>query len=240
MAKPNYGIDAPEVVRRFFFFGVVGIALGFVLIAWPQLRTPLTVRIAPSFITTGLSCVACGIVMIWGSKVGKIRWRERIVDGLALRGDERVLDVGCGSGLMLTATARRLPRGQATGIDLWQAEDQSGNAASRTLANATAEGVADRVEIKTGDARKLPFPAEYFDAIVSSWAIHNIYDASGRAEALDEMVRVLKPGGRIALVDIRHTGEYAAALQSRGLVVERSAPNFLFVIPSYLGTATKS
>jgi arsenite methyltransferase len=239
MAKPNYGIDAPEVVRRFLLLGVAGIVLGLVLIALPRLRTPLTMRVAPSFITTGLSCAACGVVMVWGSKVGKLRWRERIVDGLALRGDERVLDVGCGSGLMLTATARRLPRGQATGIDLWQTEDQSGNAASRTLANAAAEGVADRVKIETGDARKLPFPAEHFDAIVSSWAIHNIYDAAGRAQALDEMVRVLKPGGRIALVDIRHTGEYAAELRSRGLAVERSAPNFLFVIPSYLVTATK-
>jgi arsenite methyltransferase len=239
MAKPNYGIDAPEVVRRFFLFGVAGIAFGSVLIAWPALRTPLTVRIAPSFISTGLSCAVCGAVMIWGSKVGKLRWRERIVDQLTLRGDEQVLDVGCGSGLMLTATARRLPRGLATGIDLWQTEDQSGNAASRTLANAASEGVADRVKIETGDARKLPFAAEHFDAIVSSWAIHNIYDQTGREQALDEMVRVLKPGGRIALVDIRHTGEYAAALRSRGLVVERSAPNFLFVIPSYLVTATK-
>ena len=49
-----------------------------------------------------------GSIMTWSSKVGKLRERERLMDALGLRGDETVLDVGCGRGLLLNAAARRL------------------------------------------------------------------------------------------------------------------------------------
>ena len=104
------------------------------------------------------------------------RFRERLLDSIPWRGDERVLDVGCGRGLMLIGAARRLTSGRATGIDLWQSEDQSGNRPETTRSNAAAEGVADRVEILTGDARKLPFEPGTFDFVVSSWALHNLYE----------------------------------------------------------------
>src|SRR5437773_1876385 len=112
--------------------------------------------------------------MVYGSKVRKVHLREKLLDSLALRGDEILLDAGCGRGLLLTAAARRLPRGKAVGIDLWRTVDQSGNDPERTLGNARAEGVADRIEIKTGDLRALPFADDSVDVVVSSWALHNI------------------------------------------------------------------
>jgi len=126
------------------------------------------------------------------------------------------------------------------GVDLWQAQDQSGNSADTTRANAVAEGVAGRIEIQTCDARQLPFEANSFDTVVSSWALHNIYQRDGREQALREIVRVLKPGGRVLLVDIRHGREYAEFLKQAGLAeVRLSAPNFLFVIPSHAVTGRK-
>ena len=97
-----------------------------------------------------------------------------------------------------------------------------------------------RVELVDGDARKLPFPDNSFDVILSSWALHNIYDPAGRETAVGEIVRVLKPGGRLAIADIRHTRQYAQALaRSRMTNIQRRGPNFLFFIPTFTLTAAK-
>jgi ubiquinone/menaquinone biosynthesis C-methylase UbiE len=111
-----------------------------------------------------------------------------------------VLDLGCGRGAVLIAAARRVPRGRAVGVDLWSA-DQSGNRPEATRANAAAAGVADRVEVRTGDLTALPFPDHSFDVVTSAMAIHNIKSAEGRYRALDEAVRVLRPGGRLLIAD---------------------------------------
>lgn len=71
--------------------------------------------------------------MVWDCKVGKLRSRDRLLDGLALRGDETVLDVGCGRGLLLIGAAKRLTTGTAVGVDIWQTEDLSGNRPEATL-----------------------------------------------------------------------------------------------------------
>src|SRR5436853_5906466 len=89
---------------------------------------------------------------------GKFAVWDEILDGLHLRGDERVLDMGCGRGAVLVAVARRLTTGRVTGIDIWSTKDQSGNARDVTLRNASVEGVAGRVQIETADMRALPHP----------------------------------------------------------------------------------
>ncbi|MEU8234619.1 class I SAM-dependent methyltransferase [Actinoplanes sp. NPDC048967] len=127
---------------------------------------------------------------------GKLRAWDGILDRAAFQGDEQVLDMGCGRGAVLIAAARRLPRGRAVGVDLWSA-DQSGNRPEATLANAAAAGGADRVEVRGGDMTALPFPNDSFDVVTSAMAIHNISSAEGRHRALDEAIRVLRPGGRL-------------------------------------------
>src|SRR6185295_18018662 len=100
--------------------------------------------------------------------------------------------------------------------DIWQTVDLSGNKPEATLENARREGVADRVEVRTADMRQLPFPNDTFDAIVSCAAVHNLYKREHREQALREIARVLKPGGRVLIADIRNLGEYVAALQQHG------------------------
>ncbi|MDX6693265.1 MAG: hypothetical protein QOF02_868 [Blastocatellia bacterium] len=239
--RANYGIDAPAVLRNLLLCGVGAILLGSVVYA---LRERLPRGLSTSLANTGWwaggSLVLTALVMLWGSRVGKLRLRDKLLDSLALDGGEQVLDVGCGHGLMLIGAAKRLTTGKATGVDIWQKEDQAGNSPKATLANALAEGVADRVELKHADARELPFADDTFDRIVSSWALHNIYDPEERGRALREIARVLKPSGRVLIVDIKHTNEYARVLGESGLSdVERHGPSFLFVTPTHWLTAVK-
>ena len=162
-----------------------------------------------------------GAYMTYGSRVGKLRTRERLLDMAqtlgAWTGSERVLDVGCGRGLLLVGAARRLPTGTAVGVDLWRAEDQAGNSPDAALENARREGVADRVRVETGDARALPNADASFDAVLSHWVVHNLPSDADRVRALDEMCRVLRPGGVLVLADIAHLSEYCAHLAARGV-----------------------
>jgi arsenite methyltransferase len=152
---------------------------------------------------------------IYATRSGKFRVWDGVLDDLRLRGDETLLDLGCGRGAVLLAAAKRLPRGRAIGVDLWRA-DQTDNSPEATLANAALESVADRVDVRTADMTALPLADESVDAVVSSLAIHNIPTPAGRRQALDEAVRVLRPGGRLAIADMWETRQHAARLRELG------------------------
>jgi arsenite methyltransferase len=152
---------------------------------------------------------------LYATRSGKFRVWDRVLDDLRLRGDETLLDLGCGRGAVLLAAAKRLPQGRAIGVDLWQA-DQTGNSQQATLANAELENVADRIELHTGDMTALPLSDESVDVIVSSLAIHNIPTRAARRLALDQAVRVLRPGGRLAIADLRETRQHAEHLRELG------------------------
>jgi SAM-dependent methyltransferase len=107
------------------------------------------------------------------TRVGKFAVWARILGELGLRGDEDLLDLGCGRGAVLLAAAKLLPEGHAVGIDLWRA-DQTGNSPEATRRNAELEGVSARVTVHTGDITSLPFTDRSFDVVVSSFVIHNI------------------------------------------------------------------
>ena len=79
--------------------------------------------------------------------------------------------------------------------------------------------MAERVELHSADMRALPFDDGSFDVMVSSLAIHNISGAGERAKALREAARVLRPGGKLAIADIRYTRAYATELEACGLMV---------------------
>lgn len=240
-SRPDYGLDAPGFQRTALYGGVSGVVAGRVLIEFGLTHSAdWTEGVGSAMIWTGLSFFLTGCVMFWGSKVGKLHLRDRILNSIDWRGDEQVIDVGCGHGLMLLGAAKRLESGHAVGVDIWSQADQKDNSAEATMENARREGVAERVELKSADARELPFPESSFDVIVSSFAIHNIYDAAGREAAVREMARVLKPGGQLVLADIRHTRQYEKILRSLGWQqTQRWFPSFLFVMPTRVLRATK-
>jgi SAM-dependent methyltransferase len=150
------------------------------------------------------------------TRIGKFEVWSGILGDLQLRGDEQVLDLGCGRGATLLMAAELLPRGRAVGVDLWLA-DQTGNSLDATRRNAEREGVADRVELHTGDITKLPFGDDTFDVVISNMVVHNISSVAARRAAIDEAVRVLRPGGRLAIADPLSTNRYRARLRELGL-----------------------
>jgi len=239
--KPNYGLDAPPVIRNLVVAGgcclFVGLT-GWVLLAGVQRGAAYAVLFVMLF------SAACFLItagaMIWSSKRGKLIAREKLINSLSLRGHETVLDVGCGRGLLLTCAAKKLTSGKAIGLDLWQTEDQSGNDPLVTRANARLEGVADKVDVRSGDMREMPIPDTSVDAVVSNIAIHNITEKAGREKAIREIDRVLRPSGKIALSDFRHVDEYGETLRSLGWRDLRlSRPLFLIFPPVRILTGEK-
>ncbi len=202
--RGSYGIDAPYAPALLAGLAVLYLVLAVVtgrVVYW--LAVPFLLAVEASYLYTTLR----GKFVVWAE----------LLNRLGLRGDERILDLGCGRGAVLLMAAQHLTTGRAVGVDLWRTVDQSGNSAEATRRNAVAEGVADRVELHTGDLRALPFEDNSFDVVLSSLAIHNISGRAGREKAIREAVRVLRPGGRLLILDIRATRHHQAQLAKLGM-----------------------
>ena len=238
----DYGLDAPTVVVGNAVGGAAALAGAPLLWRALERRNRVLAGVAGGWLGFwGAAALAQAGLMWRSSRSGKLGERDRLLNSLPLRGDEELLDVGCGRGLLLLGAAKRLTSGRAVGVDPWRSVDQAGNTRAATMANAEAEGVADRVELRDGDARDLPFEDESFDVVVSSLALHNITGDDGRRTAVDEIVRVLRPGGFVALLDFAGTGQYAQALTAAGLAdVRRSPRHFGMWPPVRVVTGTKA
>ncbi len=140
---------------------------------------------------------------------GKRKLSKQIVEGVAEYVDVPkggvCLDVGCGSGALTIACAKRNRNAKVMGIDRWGKEYAS---FSKNLCenNAIAEGVMN-TEFTQGDAVHLAFADETFDAVTSNYVYHNITGVN-KQELLLETLRVLKKGGTFAIHDIMSKGRY--------------------------------
>ena len=170
-------------------------------------------------VTTGallLAGAAAGGAALWMALLyrafsydGKRQMSRQVIEGIAdtvrLPEGGVGLDVGCGSGALTIACARRNPQARFIGLDRWSKEYASYNK-PLCEANAKAEGVSN-TEFRQGDALKLDFPDESFDAVTSNYVYHNILGRD-RQEILLETLRVLKKGGTFALHDIFSKAKY--------------------------------
>ena len=216
--RANYGLDAPGVVKT---MALIAFALILASVALGLASSPSIRQLGRTLLWPAGSFAITPVLMILSSRFGKLRARDRLLDALALRGNETVLDVGCGHGLMLIGAAHRVPSGRVIGIDLWSQTDQHANSPEATRANADAEGVTSRVSIQDGDMRALPFDDESIDVIVSSLAIHNVPSAAERERSIREIARVVRPGGSVGILDIAHVGHYARVLEKSGWTIDR-------------------
>lgn len=185
----------------FIVFGLTGIISG-------TLKTVLFIVFLAGTII-GL-CVSVWMILLYRafSYNGKRQMSRKIIEGIAgyvkLPDDGKGLDVGCGSGALAIACAKRNPRAAFIGIDRWGKEYASFNK-SLCESNAKAEGV-NNISFERGDATHLDFPDESFDAVVSNYVYHNI--PGDRQAYLLETLRVLKKGGMFAIHDIYSKSKY--------------------------------
>src|SRR4029077_19144580 len=163
LGKPDYGLDAPGMQKASLYGGLAGVVIGRMAYDYRVMHsTNWALSVGSIAMSVGISFFVVGCISYVGSKFGKLLLRDRMLNSIAWRGDEQVLDVGCGHGLLLIGAAKRLKQGRAIGVDVWSQVDQAKNSAEATKRNACIEGVADRIEIQDADARKLPFADNSF------------------------------------------------------------------------------
>ncbi len=140
---------------------------------------------------------------------GKRQMSRQIIEGVSsyvqIPDGGKCLDIGCGSGALSIACAKKNPEAQIIGIDRWGKEYAS---FSKNLceSNSAAEGVTN-TSFRNGDACKLDFADETFDAVTSNYVYHNI-PSKDRQSILLETLRTLKKGGTFAIHDIMSPAKY--------------------------------
>ena len=207
--KPNYKNWMPKGMILGTFGGSVACLILFLVFGVSGLLAAGTLKTVLKIVFLVLA-VVLALVTLWMwllyrafSYDGKRQMSKQIIDGVAayitIPEGGKGLDVGCGSGALAIACAKRNPQAKIIGIDRWGMEY-----ASYSLAlceqNAKAEGV-NNTSFAQGNALKLDFTDETFDAVISNYVYHNI-PSRDRQAILLETLRVLKKGGTFAIHDI--------------------------------------
>ena len=214
--KPDYKNWMPKGMVLGTLAGAAGCFVLFLIFGCTPLLQPGTLKTALKIVFL-IAAVVCACVTIWMwlmyrafSYNGKRQMSRQIIEGTAacvtLPEGGVGLDVGCGSGALTIACARRNPQGKMIGLDRWGKEYASFNK-PLCESNAEIEGVADRTEFVKGDACRLDYPDETFDAVTSNYVYHNI-PSKDRQAILLETLRVLKKGGTFAIHDIMSKSKY--------------------------------
>jgi arsenite methyltransferase len=219
MPATNHGVIATLMLL------LVGVFVWFILS--PTLAgVALGVLIAAALPFVVLLIGGLGLTLFRNQQRDKAR--RLVIDSVKWAGSEMVLDVGCGTGMLLNGCAQKLTTGKAIGVDMWQ--QSVGGTQNILLANAKAEGVADRIALHEMDARKLTFKDASFDVVVSSFALHHIGTTRAEMEqAIEHMLRIVKPGGTLSLVDIGPMIDIAeGVIAQSGLSVARREDSSFF------------
>ncbi|MBQ8833364.1 MAG: class I SAM-dependent methyltransferase [Oscillospiraceae bacterium] len=205
----KYKADYKNWVPNGMIYGFGGAAAGLAAVAGVVKNKALSAILSAGALGCGAFTAWCIYANDQFSYDGKRKLSRQIVEGTAeyvtLPEGGVGLDVGCGSGALTIACAKRNPQARMVGIDRWGAEYAS---FSKVLCeqNAQAEGV-NNVSFQKGDACKLDFPDETFDAVTSNYVYHNI-TGKNKQELLRETLRVLKKGGTFAIHDLMEPVRY--------------------------------
>jgi len=228
MKRPEYGIDAPGVIRNLLICCLIAILLP---VFYPVITIGGINIYTFGFIYTGITCGLTGIWMLLYSVYGKLKHRDRMLNYINWRGDEKVLDIGTGRGLLAIGAAKRLTTGRSYGIDIWKADDLTKNKLANTLSNVVAEGVNDKIEIVNEDACDMSFSDNAFDVVLSNLCLHNISKAADRKKACSEVYRVMKKGGTGIISDFIHIKEYRKNFEELGMQTEIKPASFPTTFP---------
>jgi SAM-dependent methyltransferase len=195
--RAHYGFDLPSAALALAITAVTLVALTAVVAisvdGWWWLF-PLAYALA-----IALCCAS----LVYTTRRGRFAVWHRMLEGMRLTGRERIVDLGCGRGAVLIMAARKVPQGHAIGVD-------RENRLRQTEGNAAVEQV--KVDLLPADLENLPIDSGTIDLVVSSLALHHLGEEATRAKVIAEAVRILRPGGRMVIADLRHVPAYAAQL----------------------------
>lgn len=195
---PDYKLEVPAHFQHLLFIGFASAAVGIGMLVWVEALRWLAVI----FLVLGATALVGEFFLLSIIKNNnRLNARRTMLAAVNWRGNEQVLDVGCGNGFLMLEAAKHLTTGKAIGIDVW-VENSGGQSGEALRQNAQLEGVSDKVDVRNIDARAMPFENAAFDVVMSSLALHHMGGNREREQALHEMLRVLKPGGKLLLYDM--------------------------------------
>lgn len=228
--RPDYSFHMPKPITYPLPVAIASVVFAFFIYFLLREKQPMI-----AYISSGV-IIASGLTYLGGFMMLKritnlelrLQDRDKLLDEIPWTGEEVVLDVGCGNGILLLSAVKRLTTGKGIGIDIW-AENSGDNRPEIFTTNAVIEGVADRVTLQNEDARHLPYEDETFDVILSGLTMHHMKVETKKA--MHEMARVLKPGGWMAIYDEPSTVFYCAKLmRQNGIRLGKKYANMVFGI----------
>ncbi|MFC4760289.1 class I SAM-dependent methyltransferase [Fructobacillus durionis] len=194
------GVDAP--------YALFGMTFAAILFCFQAIRTNNLI-----FWISTIVLSFSAVTYFHTTYFGKYKIIEAAVRRLHIKTDNQILDLGTGHGIVLTEVAKYLKvPGKATGIDIWRSSDQSNNSSESATSNIHRLGYEKVANVMTANMLALPFPDNSFDIITASLSIHNLKSNTERAIALTEATRVLKPNGKLLIIDLKYAREYQETL----------------------------
>ena len=214
--KPDYKNWVPKSMVYGLAAGTLAAFAAFLLLGATGAILQGTLRLI-SGIVFGIGTLVLLFFTVWMGVLhktfdynGKRKLAKTIIDGTAkyvtLPDGGTGLDVGCGSGALTIAAAKRNPNATMIGCDIWSGAYKAVFTKKRCEDNAKAEGVTN-VRFEEGNAIRLPFKDESFDAVTSNYVYHNI-SGHDKQKLLLETLRVLKKGGIFAIHDLMSPVRY--------------------------------
>ena len=185
--KANYGNWVPEKAL-YMLFGAV-IVLGVIAVAVQVALSEMVIAII-----VGVLCILTLVMAIYmlicheafafgkGNMMAGVH--EHLIKHLDWDGEGKLLDIGCGAAALTVHCAKAFPKAQITAMDHWGVEWNY--AKEQCEKNAKIEGVADHIAFQKGDAAKLDFPDETFDAVVSNFVFHEVRTAKDKRDVVKE------------------------------------------------------
>lgn len=201
--EANYGNWVPEKAL-YMLFGMTALFLIIALVLGFTVGNPIITAIF------GVICMVTAAMAIYmyvchekfafgkGNMMAGVH--QNLVEHLEWNGEGRLLDIGCGAAALTVRCAKAFPKAQITAMDYWGAEWSY--AKEQCERNARIEGIADRVTFQKGDAAKLDFADETFDAAVSNFVFHEVRTAKDKRDVVREALRVVKKGGVFSFQDM--------------------------------------
>ena len=196
--KANYGNWVPEKAL-YMLFGAAVLLGVIAVLAQTVLDKPVVTAVSGVLGVVALVMAVYMLICHETFAVGKGNMMVG-VQHLDWNGEGRLLDIGCGAAALTVRCAKAFPKAQITAMDYWGAEWNY--AKEQCERNAQIEGVADRISFQKGDAAKLDFPDETFDAAVSNFVFHEVRTAKDKRDVVREALRVVKKGGVFSFQDM--------------------------------------